>query len=77
MNNLQPTITQTTEVRLQSDTEQQSEDDPGKSLIQEIAILRQQVQQLCQAVRSLVQLQSVANQKLDAVIRGNADCAVL
>jgi hypothetical protein len=77
MNNLQPTITQTTEVRLQSDTEQQSEDDPGKSLIQEIAILRQQVQQLCQAVRSLVQLQSVANQKLDAVIKGNADCAVL
>jgi hypothetical protein len=38
---------------------------------------RQQVQQLCAAVRGLVQLQSVANQKLDAVIKGNADCAVL
>jgi hypothetical protein len=63
-------------VKLHSDTEQQSGDDPGKSLIQEITMLRQQVQQLCQAVRSLVQLQSVANQKLDAVIKGNADCAV-
>ena len=64
-------------VKLQSDSDKQSGDEPGKSLIQEITMLRQQVQQLCQAVRSLVQLQSVANQKLDAVIKGNADCAVL
>lgn len=49
----------------------------GKSLIQEIALLREQVQQLCQAVRGLVQLQSVANQKLDVALKGNADCAVL
>jgi hypothetical protein len=43
---------------------------PGKSLIQEVTILREQVQQLCQAVRQLVQLQSVANQKLDAALKG-------
>ncbi|MGB7600342.1 MAG: hypothetical protein WBM24_08560 [Candidatus Sulfotelmatobacter sp.] len=47
------------------------------TLVQEVATLREQVQQLCQAVRQLVQLQSVANQKLDAVLKGNADCAVL
>ena len=38
----------------------------------EVAALRTNVQQLCQVVRGLVQLQSVANQKLDAVIKGNA-----
>lgn len=43
---------------------------PGKSLIQEVQTLREQVQQLCQAVRQLVQLQSVANQKLDAALKG-------
>jgi hypothetical protein len=63
-------------VKLQSDVEPPA-GDPGKSLVQEVALLRQQVAQLCQAVRGLVQLQSVANQKLDAVIKGNADCAVL
>jgi hypothetical protein len=50
---------------------------PGKSLVQEVQILREQVQQLCQAVRQLVQLQSVANQKLDVALKGNVDCAVL
>jgi len=50
---------------------------PGKCLIQEVQTLREQIQQLCQAVRQLVQLQSVANQKLDHALKGNADCAVL
>jgi hypothetical protein len=63
-------------VKLQSDKEPQP-GEPGKSLTKEVELLRQQVQQLCVAVRGLVQLQSVANQKLDAVIKGNADCAVL
>jgi hypothetical protein len=63
-------------VKLQSDKEPQP-GEPGKSLVQEVALLRQQVQQLCAAVRGLAQLQSVANQKLDAVIKGNADCVVL
>jgi len=63
-------------VKLQSDN-QPPADAPGKSLAKEVELLRQQVQQLCAAVRGLVQLQSVANQKLDAVIKGNADCAVL
>ena len=51
--------------------------DPGKSLVQEIALLREQVQQLCVAVRGLVQLQSVANLKLDAALKGQPDCGVL
>jgi hypothetical protein len=63
-------------VKLPSDTEALREE-PGKSLTKEVELLRLQVAQLCQAVRGLVQLQSVANQKLDAVIKGNADCAVL
>jgi hypothetical protein len=63
-------------VRLPADTEPPS-GDPGKSLVKEVELLRQQVAQLCQAVRGLLQLQSIANQKLDAVIKGNADCAVL
>ncbi len=50
---------------------------PGSSLITEVQLLREQVQQLCVAVRSLVQLQSVANQKLDAAIVGRADFTVL
>lgn len=63
-------------MKLQSDVEAPA-GEPGKSLVQEVALLRRQVQQKCAAVRGLVQLQSVANQKLDAVIKGNADCAVL
>ena len=53
--------------------------DAGKSLIREVELLREQVQQLCGAVRALVQLQSVANQKLDVVLKGGvgADFAVL
>ena len=52
---------------------------PGRSLITEVQLLREQVQQLCVAVRGLVQLQSVANQKLDAALKGGpgADFAVL
>jgi hypothetical protein len=50
-----------------------------KSLIKEVETLREHVQQLCTAVRQLVQLQSVANQKLDAALKGGvgADFAVL
>jgi len=53
--------------------------DPGKSLIKEVETLREQVQQLCAAVRQLVQLQSLANQKLDAALKGGigADFAVM
>jgi len=52
---------------------------PGKSLIREVELLREQVQDLCKAVRGLVQLQSVANQKLDAALKGGvgADFALL
>jgi hypothetical protein len=50
---------------------------PGKSLIAEVQMLREQVQQLCAAVRQLVQLQSVANQKLDAALTGKATFEVL
>jgi hypothetical protein len=75
MNNLQPTITQTTEVRLQSDAQPQTVD-AGKSLIQEVELLRQQVQQLCQAVRGLVSLQAVMDRKLDAALKGGAGCDV-
>lgn len=53
------------------------ETSPGKSLIREVELLREQVQQLCQAVRQLVQLQSVANQKLDAALTGSASFEVL
>ena len=45
-------------------------DDPVKALIKEVETLREQVQQLCAVVRQLVQLQSVANQKLDAALKG-------
>ena len=53
--------------------------DSEKSLIAEVETLREQVQRLCMAVRQLVQLQSVANLKLDAALKGGvgADCAVL
>jgi uncharacterized protein (UPF0335 family) len=70
--------------KVQSDTERQWSSDPSKSFIKEIeklqaeiTTLRDNVQQLCQAVRGLVQLQAIANQKLDSAIKGNADCAVL
>jgi hypothetical protein len=65
-------------VKLQSDSEPSPMGGPGKSLIQEVQLLREQVQQLTQAVRGLVHLQSVANQKLDGALKGGgADCAVL
>jgi hypothetical protein len=50
---------------------------PGKSLLAEVTMLREQVQQLCEAVRQLVKLQSIANQKLDAAITGKATFEVL
>ena len=65
-------------VKLQYDQEPPSPLE-GKSLIREVALLREQVQQLCAAVRGLAQLQSVANQKLDAALKGGigADCGVI
>jgi hypothetical protein len=65
-----------TDVKIPPDVEPQPVI-PGKSLVQEVELLRQQVQQLCQAVRGLVQLQSIANQKLDLAIKGTPDCGVL
>lgn len=55
------------------------ESSPGKSLITEVELLRQQVGQLCQAVRGLVQLISVLDKKVDTVLKGGygADCGVL
>lgn len=53
------------------------ESSPGKSLVQEVALLREQVTQLCAAVRCLVQLQSVANQKLDKALTGSPSFEVL
>jgi hypothetical protein len=53
------------------------ESSPGKSLVQEVALLREQVTQLCAAVRGLVQLQSVANQKLDKALTGSPSFEVL
>jgi hypothetical protein len=55
------------------------ETSPGRSLLREVELLREQVQQLCQAVRGLVQLQSVMDKKLDTALKGGvgADFAVL
>lgn len=73
----EPAVVPDFHVKLQSDVEAQPSGDPGRSLIREVELLRLQVADLCAAVRGLVQLQSVANQKLDAVIKGTADCGVL
>jgi hypothetical protein len=50
---------------------------PGKSLIQEVQTLREQQVELTKAVRALCTLMSVLDRKVDAVLKGNADCAVL
>jgi len=55
-------------VKLQSDIEQPT-GDPGRSLFTEVQLLKADMQQLCKAVRSLVQFQATANQKLDLVLR--------
>jgi hypothetical protein len=47
------------------------------SLLEEHKKLTGQIAQLTQAVRGLIQLQAIANQKLDSAIKGNAECAVL
>jgi hypothetical protein len=75
----EPAIVPDFHVKLQSDTEQPT-GDPGKSLTQEVALLRQQVAQLCQAVRGLVQLQSVLNTAVQQLLKRDGvigDCAVL
>lgn len=60
-------------VKLQSDTEQPT-GDPGKSLTQEVAALREehkkltgQIAQLCSAVRALVQMQSVLERAVKSI----------
>lgn len=58
-------------VKLQSDTETPSMGDPGRSLSAEVRLLREQVAQLCQAVRALVQLQSVLNTGVQTLLKGN------
>lgn len=64
-------------VKLQSDKHPPSPSE-GKSLTKEVELLRLQVADLCKAVRGLVQLQSVANQKLDAALKGgNAEVGVM
>jgi hypothetical protein len=65
-------------VKLPSDTEPPA-GDTGKSLVQEVALLRSQVAQLCQATRGLVTLISVLDKKVDAALNGGvgADFAVL
>lgn len=65
-------------VKLQSDVEPTA-GDPGKSLVQEVVVLRTNVAQLCQAVRGLVTLISVLDKKVDAALKGGvgADCGVI
>ena len=64
-------------VKLQSDTEAPS-GDPGRSLVQEVTKLQQEVQllreqlaSLCAAVRGLVQLQTVLNQGVQMLVKSN------
>ena len=67
-------------VKLPSNNEPQPTGDPGKSPVREVELLRQQMQQLCQAVRGLVQLQSVLSQGVQQLLKNNcngAACAVL
>jgi len=66
-------------VKLPSDGEQPT-GDPGKSLTQEVALLRTQVAQLCHAVRGLVQLQAVLNQGVQTLLKRDGvgpDCGVI
>ena len=42
-----------------------------KEMRDEVALLREQVQQLCAAVRGLVQLQSVLNQGVQMLVKSN------
>jgi hypothetical protein len=65
-------------VKLPSDTEPPA-GEHGKSLVQEVALLRNQVAQLCQAVRGLLTLISVLDKKVDTALKGGpgADFAVL
>ena len=52
--------------------------EPTESVLaDEVAKLRGEVAKLCAAMRQLVQLQSVANQKLDAALTGKATFEVL
>ena len=78
MENPNGVVTPDFAVKLQSDVEPQPTD-AGKSLVAEVAALRNNVQQLCQAVRGLVTLISVLDKKVDAVLKGGvgADCGVL
>ena len=75
----EPQITPDFHVKLQADSEPPA-DAPGKSLVAEVAALRTNVQQLCAAVRGLVQLQSVLNQGVQTLLKrdgGGPDCGVI
>ena len=65
-------------VKLPSDGEQPNPSE-GKSLVAEVAALRSNVQQLCQAVRGLVTLISVLDKKVDTALKGGvgADFGVM
>ena len=73
-------------VKLQSDSETPS-GDPGRSLFgevrklqEEVASLRSNVAQLCVALKTLVQLQSVLNQGVQQLVKRDgvgSDCAVV
>ena len=65
-------------MKLQSDTEQPM-GDPGRSLSAEVRLMREQVGDLCKAVRALVQLQSVLNQGVQQLLKrdGGADFGVI
>lgn len=62
-----------------SKADQRSMGDAGRSLFDEVKLLREQVADLCKATKALVHLQSIANQKLDVVLKGGlgADVGVL
>lgn len=68
MENPNGVVTPDFAVKLQSDVEPPA-GEPGKSLVAEVAALRSNVQQLCQAVRGLVQLQSVLNQGVQQLLK--------
>ena len=51
-----------------SDVDPQPVGDPGRSLFAEVQSLKQQVADLCNAIRALVSLQKEANQKVDGMI---------
>ena len=60
------------EVKLQSDAEPTGYNSEPRVISQEVALLRGQVAQLCQAVRGLTTLQAVMDKKLDVALKGGS-----